>query len=359
MSRSRSRLSRHLFGILVFIIAHQPDLLYPRPGPQQRVRIKRKGNGCGTAAAKPPAVAPRNNPNPSRWSAARQQSEVTSWPRFPPQSRRQCWRERFPPPNRPTQPTIAAKSKPISLSKTPLVDGKAKLDAGDLLGGSPKFSTPPSSTAIFLNPMHRKPRRCSTRSSQSVIFSPKIFADDEFGGTYTVQPGELLTKIAMAHQVTWQYLCHVNNLSATPKDCEPTRRSRSSRAHSTRLVEKGKFNMEIWIGGEPYSSGAMYVTSFPVGLGRDDSTPTGKWMIQPGNKIKNPTYYSPRGRERHRSQRSQKSARPILAGFSGRRWPRRRQNELRHPRHDRPRFHRQAGIDGLHPHAKRRRRPGV
>ena len=53
--------------------------------------------------------------------------------------------------------------------------------------------------------------------------------------------------------------------------------------------------MEIWIGGEPYSNGAMYVTSFPVGLGRDDSTPTGKWMIQPGNKIKDPTYYSPRG----------------------------------------------------------------
>jgi lipoprotein-anchoring transpeptidase ErfK/SrfK len=130
--------------------------------------------------------------------------------------------------------------------------------------------------------------------SQSVIFSPKIFADDEFGGTYTVQPGELLTKIAQAHQVTWQYLCHVNNLS-DPKKLRASATIKVIKGPFSAQVEKGKFNMEIWIGGEPYSSGATYVTSFPVGLGRDDSTPTGKWMIQPGNKIKNPTYYSPRG----------------------------------------------------------------
>ena len=61
------------------------------------------------------------------------------------------------------------------------------------------------------------------------------------------------------------------------------------------MVEKHSFHMEIWVGGEPYTSGASYVTSFGVGLGRDDSTPTGKWMLQTGNKIKNPTYYSPRG----------------------------------------------------------------
>jgi lipoprotein-anchoring transpeptidase ErfK/SrfK len=39
----------------------------------------------------------------------------------------------------------------------------------------------------------------------------------------------------------------------------------------------------------------MYVTTFSVGLGRDQSTPVGTWMIEPHHKLKHPTYYSPRG----------------------------------------------------------------
>ena len=39
----------------------------------------------------------------------------------------------------------------------------------------------------------------------------------------------------------------------------------------------------------------MFVTSYPVGLGRDDSTPVGTWIVEPHRKLKHPTYYSPRG----------------------------------------------------------------
>ena len=37
----------------------------------------------------------------------------------------------------------------------------------------------------------------------------------------------------------------------------------------------------------------MYITTYGVGLGKDDSTPTGSWMIK--DKVTHPTYYSPRG----------------------------------------------------------------
>jgi lipoprotein-anchoring transpeptidase ErfK/SrfK len=53
--------------------------------------------------------------------------------------------------------------------------------------------------------------------------------------------------------------------------------------------------MEIWLDGEPRAEGSVYVTTYRVGLGRDDSTPTGKWLVEPQRKLKNPTYYSPRG----------------------------------------------------------------
>ena len=52
--------------------------------------------------------------------------------------------------------------------------------------------------------------------------------------------------------------------------------------------------MDIYVGAAP-ARGSMYVMSFPVGLGLDDSTPTGMWLVDPHKKLKNPTYYSPRG----------------------------------------------------------------
>ena len=92
--------------------------------------------------------------------------------------------------------------------------------------------------------------------SQTLVFSPKPFADDEFGGTYTVQPGELLTKIAAAHEVTWQFLCRINGLS-DPKRLRANATIKVIKGPFYAMVEKHKFNMEIWIGGEPYTSGAV------------------------------------------------------------------------------------------------------
>ena len=53
--------------------------------------------------------------------------------------------------------------------------------------------------------------------------------------------------------------------------------------------------MDMYLGGLPGSKGSMYVTSFKVGLGRDDSTPTGLWAIESHAKLRHPTYYPPEG----------------------------------------------------------------
>jgi lipoprotein-anchoring transpeptidase ErfK/SrfK len=60
------------------------------------------------------------------------------------------------------------------------------------------------------------------------------------------------------------------------------------------VVSKSQFRMDLYL-GSPGEAGATYVTSFRVGLGKDSSTPTGKWNVKPGGKVKNPVYYSPRG----------------------------------------------------------------
>jgi lipoprotein-anchoring transpeptidase ErfK/SrfK len=60
------------------------------------------------------------------------------------------------------------------------------------------------------------------------------------------------------------------------------------------VVYKSRFAMDLYL-GPPEQPGALYITSFPVGLGENDSTPTGTWQVEAGRKLKNPTYYSPRG----------------------------------------------------------------
>jgi LysM repeat protein len=198
------------------------------------------------------------------------------------------------PATQPSQGTSAAKSKPTGpISSTPLVDAKARQGAGDLLSAR-RILNASLVAGKFSATEAQQAKAMLSEINAAVVFSPKRFADDEYGGTYSVQPGELLQKIAAMHNITWQYLCRVNGLS-DPKKLRAGATIKVLNGPFHALVEKKKFNMEIWVGGEPYTSGACYVTSFGVGLGKDDSTPTGKWLIQQGNKIKNPTYYSPRG----------------------------------------------------------------
>ena len=60
------------------------------------------------------------------------------------------------------------------------------------------------------------------------------------------------------------------------------------------VVTKSAFVMDLYLGA-PGGEGSLYVCSFPVGLGQDDSTPTGKWLVEPNRKLIKPKYFDPRG----------------------------------------------------------------
>jgi lipoprotein-anchoring transpeptidase ErfK/SrfK len=132
-----------------------------------------------------------------------------------------------------------------------------------------------------------------SRISQTVIFSHRRFADDAYGGVYVVQPGDNLAKIANAHDCTWELLSRINGI-------EPRRLRAGSSIKFIdgpffAVVDKHKFTLDVYLGGLPGEKSAMFITSYPVGLGRDDSTPVGTWIVEPHHKLKHPTYYSPRG----------------------------------------------------------------
>jgi lipoprotein-anchoring transpeptidase ErfK/SrfK len=129
--------------------------------------------------------------------------------------------------------------------------------------------------------------------NDTIIFSPKRFEADAFGGTTTVQPGQLLQKIAQSYDVPWEFLGRMNGLS-DPRRLRANATIKVIKGPMHAVVYKGRYQLDVWL-GQPGKPGSMFVRSFKVGLGANDSTPTGVWMCEPGGKLKNPTYYSARG----------------------------------------------------------------
>jgi lipoprotein-anchoring transpeptidase ErfK/SrfK len=200
-------------------------------------------------------------------------------------------RELAPPATAPsTQPLKDAKV--VETSNAPLIDGKARLDAGQLLEARKIVNA--ALVGGKLSAADADQAKAMIREiNKTVVFSPRTFADDEFGGTYQVQPGENLMKIAKAHIVTPDLLCRLNGIS-DPRKLRAGQTLKVVTGPYNAVVTKHDFTLEIWQ-GDPYTTDALYVTTMRVGLGMDNSTPTGKWLVAPGNKLKNPTFHSSRG----------------------------------------------------------------
>ena len=55
---------------------------------------------------------------------------------------------------------------------------------------------------------------------------------------------------------------------------------------------KRDYRMDVFLRGP--DGQPIYVKSYPVGLGQEDSTPAGLWRIEAGKKVKNPDWRNPR-----------------------------------------------------------------
>jgi LysM repeat protein len=302
MGRYGRRISRSLIGVLIVTLVLGLAFYLKNIKSTQAAEEKTPAKPlASTAAPKPaaPAAAPAPQPatqptltatpstHPAQYAAA-----VTLTPSTAPAaaplassaapttgSAGSAWRTN---PSAPSSDSVA----------NPIAAGQAKKDAGDVLGArailndallSCKLSAADTETA----------KKTIAEISQTVVFSPKRFADDPFGGTYSVQSGDLLQKIATKYDITWEALGRLNGIS-DPKKLRAGQTIKVIHGPFNAVVSKSKFMMDIYL-GPPLEKGSMYVTSYPVGLGKDDSTPTGAWLVEAGKKIKNPTYYSPRG----------------------------------------------------------------
>ncbi len=124
-----------------------------------------------------------------------------------------------------------------------------------------------------------------TRLARQTIFSNAITKDDPFVEAYVIQPGDSLNKIAKRYSITDDFLASINNIPDKNR-IRAGQRIKVVHGPFHAVVTKADYSLDVYLGG-------TFVKHFPVGLGEHDSTPTGRWQVC--NKLKNPTYYPPRG----------------------------------------------------------------
>lgn len=182
-------------------------------------------------------------------------------------------------------------ASPPAVSVQPLVEARTKVDAGDLLAARQALNDSLISGRVSDSDADAAKKQIE-QLNQTLVFSAKKFPDDQWGGTYQVASGERLGTIAAKHACSWEFLARVNGI--TPKKLRSGQYIKVFKGPFHAVVYKHLFRMEIYLGA-PGGPGSMYITSYPVGLGKDDSTPTGLWLCKAGDKIRHPRYYPPRG----------------------------------------------------------------
>ncbi len=180
-----------------------------------------------------------------------------------------------------------AQTPPGARSKQLLAAGRQALSRKDWIGARELFSE-----AFELGVEKRdqiQVRADLTRIGEETIFSSRTINDDPFVDRYIVSTGDTLGKIAHKYHVSSDFLASINGIeNKNLIRVGQTLKVVHGPFHA--VIDKGSYTLDVYLGQE---TSRTFVKRFKVGLGADGSTPTGTWRVK--NKLKNPTYYPPRG----------------------------------------------------------------
>lgn len=166
------------------------------------------------------------------------------------------------------------------------------MESGELLAAR-ELLNPAVVSGTLPADQQRSAMQLQAQLNHTLVFSSRRFPGDPWIDSYVVKPGDMLQKICPPYNMTARFVLRINGIPD----------ARRLRSNSTiklvkgpfhAIVTKSAFTMDLYLGG-PGGPGSLYVCTFPVGLGQDDSTPTGKWMVENGKKLLKPKYYDPRG----------------------------------------------------------------
>ncbi len=131
-----------------------------------------------------------------------------------------------------------------------------------------------------------KARRDEIKSKLNELNAELVFSrepsQDAF--IYVVRPGDSLIEIASKFNTNYEFIMRINNKHRT--SIKVGERLKILKGNVTVLVDKSDYTLTLLLDGR-------FIKQYPVGTGKSDKTPEGKFVID--YKLKNPVWYSPDG----------------------------------------------------------------
>lgn len=182
---------------------------------------------------------------------------------------------------------LSATSKDVAKDDTRtedlLASARRELAGGDMVLARAHFS---EALNAGLSAADTVEARAELRKlGRETIFSPSAKPGDPLTEYYTIVPGDSLYKIAKRYDITAELLARINGIKNLNL-IQAGRRVKVVKGPFHVRVNKNTHTLDVFIND-------TFVDHYSVGLGSDDSTPPGGWVVK--DKLKNPTYYPPRG----------------------------------------------------------------
>ncbi|MEQ9455367.1 MAG: L,D-transpeptidase family protein [Phycisphaeraceae bacterium] len=124
----------------------------------------------------------------------------------------------------------------------------------------------------------------------ALVFSDQVAPGDDLAERYRIQSGDYLSRIGPRFDIPYQLIERINGVDANRIRAGQYLKVLRGPLHAR--VVRSHYVMDVF--GKDPQGGAIHVISFPVGLGENDSTPDGMWVVEPGRKVVNPDWRNPR-----------------------------------------------------------------
>ncbi len=118
---------------------------------------------------------------------------------------------------------------------------------------------------------------------KKTILSDKITPGDRLCSPYTVKRGDFLSRIAKPCKVPYRFISRINGIS-DPRKLGAGQQIKLVHGPVNAVVVKHKFMIYLYLQDTLFAA-------YPVGLGKDNYTPSGTWLVQ--DCVKDPDYRDP------------------------------------------------------------------
>jgi|GEM_PF-351973 len=173
-----------------------------------------------------------------------------------------------------------------------IADAERKMQSNDLLAARAIFSKALLHRNIVKADAERVRSKLTTINDE-LVFSGKITPGDKIVEQYAVQSGDNLTKIAKKRELVtdWRLIQRINKVD--PSRLSVGQKLKLVRGPFHAVVHKGDYRLDLYQGAPDDQDSWTFIKSFKVGLGTNNGTPVGNFIVKKNSKLINPPWVNP------------------------------------------------------------------